>query len=44
MDVKCVFLNDFINVEVYVKQTPSFESYEFPQHVFKLTKALYGLK
>ncbi|GJV35510.1 retrovirus-related pol polyprotein from transposon TNT 1-94 [Tanacetum coccineum] len=30
--------------EVYVKQPPSFESSEFPNHVFKLDKVLYGLR
>jgi len=32
------------NEEVYVKQHPRFESVDFPQHVYKLNKALYGLK
>ena len=44
MDVKSVFLNDFINDEVYVEQPPDFQSFNFPNHVFKLKKALYGLK
>ena len=44
MDVKSVFLNEYINEEVYVSQTISFETYEFPNHVFKLKRALYGLK
>ena len=43
MDVKSAFLNDFINEEVYVEQTPSFQSFNFPNLVFKLNKALYGL-
>ncbi|GJZ27378.1 retrovirus-related pol polyprotein from transposon TNT 1-94 [Tanacetum coccineum] len=30
--------------EVYVKQPPGFESSEFPNHVYKLDKALYVLK
>ena len=38
-----IFLNDFIN-EVYVEQPPGFQSFNFPNHVFKLKKALYGLK
>ena len=38
------FLNGFINEEVYVEQPPGFQSFNFPNHVFKLNKALYGLK
>ena len=44
MDVKSAFLNGFINEEVYVKQPPSFENHKFPNHVFKLSKPLYGLR
>ena len=44
MDVKSVFLNDFINEEVYIEQPPGFQNFNFPNHVFKLKKALYGLK
>ncbi|WKA07524.1 hypothetical protein VitviT2T_025341 [Vitis vinifera] len=44
MDVKSAFLNGFINEVVYVEQPPSFQSFNFPNHVFKLKKALYGLK
>ena len=42
--LKVLFLNDFIQEEVYVDQPPGFENSEKPNHVFKLTKALYGLK
>ncbi|GKE09978.1 retrovirus-related pol polyprotein from transposon TNT 1-94 [Tanacetum coccineum] len=44
MDVKSVFLNGKLKEEVYVKQPPGFESSEFPSHVCKLDKALYGLR
>ena len=37
------FLNGFIAEEVYVEQPPGFENHEFPNHVFKLSKALYGM-
>jgi len=30
--------------EVYVEQPPGFENQNFPYHVYKLRKALYGLK
>nr|CAN74666.1 hypothetical protein VITISV_005684 [Vitis vinifera] len=44
MDVKSAFLNGFINEEVYIEQPPGFQSFNFPNHVFRLKKALYGLK
>jgi len=44
MDVKSAFLNGFIKEEVYVAQPPGFTNYEFPDHVYKLKKALYELK
>jgi hypothetical protein len=44
IDVKSAFLNGFLEVEVYVRQPPGFESVEFPHGVYKLRKALYVLK
>ena len=44
MDVKSAFLNDILNEEVYVEQPPGFQDHNVPNHVFKLDKALYGLK
>ena len=44
MGVKSVFLNGFIQEEVYVEQPPGFEDFEKPNHVYKLQKALYCLK
>ena len=44
MDVKSAFLNDFINELVYVEQHPEFEDPRNPNHVYRLHKALYGLK
>ena len=35
---------DFINEEVFVEQPPEFESFNFPNHVFKLKKTFYDLK
>nr|GEU86948.1 retrovirus-related Pol polyprotein from transposon TNT 1-94 [Tanacetum cinerariifolium] len=44
MDVKNAFLNGFINEDVYVAQPSGFIDFEIPDHVYKLNKALYGLK
>ena len=44
MDVKSVFLNGYINEEVYVEQPSGFEDDKMSDHVYKLKKALYGLK
>ena len=44
MDVKRAFLNGFIDSEIFVEQPLGFESFNFPNHVFKLKKAFYGLK
>nr|GFA79995.1 retrovirus-related Pol polyprotein from transposon TNT 1-94 [Tanacetum cinerariifolium] len=41
MDVKSAFLNGKLSEEVYVQQSPGFESSEFPNYV---CKALYELK
>jgi hypothetical protein len=44
MDVKSALLNDYINEEVYIEQPPDFEDNKKPNHLYKLKKALYGLK
>ncbi|KAL0544097.1 hypothetical protein IC582_019208 [Cucumis melo] len=44
MDLKSVFLNGYLNEEVYVAQPKGFVDSEHPKHVYKLNKALYGLK
>ncbi|GJS90909.1 ribonuclease H-like domain-containing protein [Tanacetum coccineum] len=43
MDVKSAFLYGTIEEEVYVCQPPSFEDPWFPDKVYKVEKALYGL-
>ncbi|GJR31899.1 putative ribonuclease H-like domain-containing protein [Tanacetum coccineum] len=43
MDVKSAFLYGKIEDEVYVCQSPSFEDPDFPNRVYKVEKALYGL-
>jgi hypothetical protein len=44
MDVKSAFLNGPIKEEVYVEQPLGFKDSEYPSHVYKLSKALNGLK
>ncbi|GJW41638.1 putative ribonuclease H-like domain-containing protein [Tanacetum coccineum] len=43
MDVKSAFLYGKIEEEVYVCQPPRFEDPDFPDRVYKVEKALYGL-
>nr|GEV03512.1 putative ribonuclease H-like domain-containing protein [Tanacetum cinerariifolium] len=43
MDVKSAFLYRKIEEEVYVCQPPGFEELDFPDRVYKVEKALYGL-
>ncbi|GJV56780.1 retrovirus-related pol polyprotein from transposon TNT 1-94 [Tanacetum coccineum] len=43
MDVKSIFLYGIIVEEVYVCQSLRFEDPEFPNKVYKVEKALYGL-
>nr|GEY12046.1 putative ribonuclease H-like domain-containing protein [Tanacetum cinerariifolium] len=43
MDVKSAFLYGKIKKEVYVCQPPGFEDLDFPDKVYKVKKALYGL-
>ncbi|GJT35474.1 putative ribonuclease H-like domain-containing protein [Tanacetum coccineum] len=43
MDVKSAFLYGTIKEEVYVCQPPGFEDQQFPDKVYKVEKALYGL-
>nr|GFB55583.1 hypothetical protein [Tanacetum cinerariifolium] len=44
MDVKTVFLNGNLREDVYVSQLDGFVDLDNPNHVYKLKKALYGLK
>ncbi|GJX74705.1 retrovirus-related pol polyprotein from transposon TNT 1-94 [Tanacetum coccineum] len=43
MDVKSAFLYGKIEEEIYVCQPPGFEDPDFPDRVYKVEKALYGL-
>ena len=44
MDVKNAFLNGYIMEKFFFQQLQSFEDNLYPNHVFKLQKALHGLK
>ncbi|GKE24131.1 copia protein [Tanacetum coccineum] len=44
MDVKTAFLNGPLKEEVYVSQPEGFIDPEFPDHIYRLKKALYVLK
>ena len=44
IDVKCAFLNRYLNEEVFVEQPTGFEDPHFLNHVLRLKKAIYGLK
>nr|GEV07309.1 retrovirus-related Pol polyprotein from transposon TNT 1-94 [Tanacetum cinerariifolium] len=43
MDVKSAFLYETIDDEVYVMQPPGFPDPEFPNRVYKVEEAMYGL-
>nr|GEX34366.1 ribonuclease H-like domain-containing protein [Tanacetum cinerariifolium] len=43
MDVKSSFMYGIINEEVYVTQPPGFVDLKFPNKLYKVLKALYGL-
>ncbi|GJT86580.1 retrovirus-related pol polyprotein from transposon TNT 1-94 [Tanacetum coccineum] len=44
MDVKTAFLNGELKEKVYVSQPEGFIDQDNPSHVYKLKKAMYGLK
>ena len=44
MDVKITFLNGELNKVVYVGQHEGFVDLDRPTHVYRLKRALYGLK
>ena len=44
MDVKSAFFNGPLSELVYVEQPSGFEDPKYPNHVYKLDKALYELK
>jgi hypothetical protein len=44
MDVNNAFPNGIIQENVYVEQPKGFANHLFPDHVYRLKKALYSLK
>ena len=44
IDVKCAFLNGYLNEEVFIEQPKGFKDSHFSNHVLRLKKAHYGLK
>ncbi|GKA88264.1 retrovirus-related pol polyprotein from transposon TNT 1-94 [Tanacetum coccineum] len=44
MDVKTAFLNGPLQEEVFVQQPNGFVDPDFPNHAYRLKKAIYGLK
>nr|GEZ63842.1 hypothetical protein [Tanacetum cinerariifolium] len=44
MDVGTTFLNGILKEEVYVGQPPGFVSKQYPDHVYALDKALFGME
>ena len=44
MNVKSAFLNGYLNEEAFIEQPKGFEDPNFPNHVYRLKKSLYGLK
>ncbi|GKA14827.1 retrovirus-related pol polyprotein from transposon TNT 1-94 [Tanacetum coccineum] len=44
MNVKIVFLNGYLNEEVYMEQPEGFVSQKYPNRVCKLKRSIYGLK
>ncbi|GJZ30770.1 retrotransposon protein, putative, ty1-copia subclass [Tanacetum coccineum] len=44
MNVKTVFLNGYLNKEVYMEQPEGFVNQKFPNQVCKLKRSIYGLK
>lgn len=44
MTVKSEFLSGLLKQNVFVKQPPTFENNDYPNHIYKLDTTLWGLK
>ncbi|GKA13696.1 retrovirus-related pol polyprotein from transposon TNT 1-94, partial [Tanacetum coccineum] len=44
MDVKMTFLNGTLKEEIFVSQPKDFVDLDFPNHVYRLKKVVYGIK
>lgn len=44
IEVKSAFMNGYLKKELFVCQPLCFPSHEFLDHLYKLDKALYGIK
>lgn len=44
MTVKSEFLSGLLKQNVFVKQPPTFENNDYPNHIYKLDTTLCGLK
>ncbi|GAA0163394.1 transmembrane signal receptor [Lithospermum erythrorhizon] len=44
VDVNNAFLHGILSEDIYMKQPPGFKNSQCPHYVFKLNKAIYGLK
>jgi hypothetical protein len=44
MDVKTMFLNGFVEEEVYIEKPEGFETFDRESHVCRLKRELYGMK